>query len=272
MVDTAVVRQADRLQAQLSRDWEIWGPNGGYIAAIALRAAGAATALPNPASFSGHFLNVAAFDAIDIEVVTLRAAKRAESLRVSLSQNGRPIFEAIVWVVADGDGLAHDFAEMPAVPRPDQLRPFEDLIPPEDLKQRYRFWQNLEQRPIDFIPWPQRRPGSAEFREWYRFRPRARCGDAFADAARVLLLIDTMGWPAVCRAHPTNGSWIAPSLDVYAQFHRPATEHDWLLVDATAPVAAGGVIGGQARVWSEDGALLASGGGQLLCRPVPQPA
>ncbi|MCU1360752.1 MAG: hypothetical protein JWN99_2041, partial [Ilumatobacteraceae bacterium] len=26
----------------LSRDWEIWGPNGGYVGALMLRAAGAA--------------------------------------------------------------------------------------------------------------------------------------------------------------------------------------------------------------------------------------
>src|SRR5262249_38784813 len=48
---------------RLSRDWEIWGPNGGYVAAIALRAAGVATALRRPASLAGHFLGVADFDA-----------------------------------------------------------------------------------------------------------------------------------------------------------------------------------------------------------------
>jgi acyl-CoA thioesterase II len=264
--DTAVVRQGDRFAAQLSRDWEIWGPNGGYVAAIALRAAGAATALSRPASFSGHFLNVAEFDQVDIDVTTLRAAKRAESLRVSISQKRRPIFEAIVWVVAEGDGLQHDFAAMPSVPPPEELESIEELIPPQDLQQRYRFWENLEVRPVRFVPWSERQPGVAEWKEWYRFRPRARFDDAFSDAARSLLLIDTMGWPAACQAHPRDSGFIAPSLDVYVQFHRFALEHEWLLVDAVAPVAAGGLIGGQARTWAPDGRLLASGGGQLLCR------
>ena len=46
----------------LSRDWEIWGPNGGYVASIALRAAGAHSRFDRPASLVGHFLGVADFD------------------------------------------------------------------------------------------------------------------------------------------------------------------------------------------------------------------
>jgi acyl-CoA thioesterase II len=272
VADTAVDGRDGRYRAVLSRDWEIWGPNGGYVAAIALRAAGAATALRRPASFAGHFLGVADFDAVDVAVTTLRAAKRAESLRVSMTQQGRPVFEAIVWVVADGDGLAHDVATMPTVPAPSALKSLEDLLTEEEMRQRFRFWANLESRPIDFVPWSKRAPGPPEWREWYRFRPRATCDDPFADGARSLLLIDTMGWPATCRAHPRDSPWIAPSLDVQVQFHRSDPASEWLLVDAVAPVAAHGLVAGQARVWSTGGQLLASGGGQMLCRPAPRPA
>jgi acyl-CoA thioesterase len=170
-------------------------------------------------------------------------------------------------VVAEGDGLEHDVAEMPSVPLPSQLKSIEELVPAQDLQQRYPFWENFEARPIDFVPWAERRPGAPAWCEWYRFRPNPACDDPFVDAARSLLLIDTMGWPAACRAHPRDSGYIAPSLDVTAQFHRLAPDCEWLLVDAVAPVATDGLIGGQARVWSVDGALLASGGGQLLCRP-----
>jgi len=269
VADTAVEGSDGAFRARVSRDWEIWGPNGGYVAAIALRAAGAATTLARPASFAGHFLGVADFDVVDIQVTTLRAASRAASLRVSITQQGRPIFEAIVWAVAEVDGLMHDVAEMPAVPPAAALPAMEDLVSEADRQQRHRFWDNFEVRPIAWVPWDQRTPGAPAWREWYRFRPRATCDDAFADAARSLLLIDTMGWPAACRAHPRDSGFVAPSLDVYAQFHRAAPRSEWLLVDAVAPVAAHGLIGGQIRVWSSDGGLLASGGGQLLCRPAP---
>lgn len=270
MADTAVVRQGDRFAARLSRDWEIWGPNGGYVAAIALRAAGAATSLARPASFSGHFLSVGEFDDVDIDVTMLRGAKRAESLRVSLSQKGRAVFEAIVWVVADGNGLEHSHGEMPQVPAPEELKSIEALVPAEDLKMRHRFWENLEARPVRFVPWAERQPGAPVWHEWYRYRPRACCDDVFADAARSLLLIDTMGWPAACQAHPPNSGFIAPSLDVNVHFHRLVPGSEWLLVDAVSPVAQHGLIAGHARVWSTDGQLLASGGEQMLCRPVPR--
>jgi len=42
--DTAVVARGDRsLRSDVERGLEIWGPMGGYVAACALRAAGAST-------------------------------------------------------------------------------------------------------------------------------------------------------------------------------------------------------------------------------------
>lgn len=267
--DTAVAGRDGRYTAHLSRDWEIWGPNGGYVAAIALRAAGAAVPLRRPASFAAHFLSVAAFGAVDLAVTPLRATRRAASLRVSMTQAGRPILEALVWAVDDGlAGLAHDDAVMPAVPAPAALRSIEELLPEGSRSQRYRFWDNLEARPTGaWVPWEQRAPTAPRWVEWYRFRPRATFDDPFVDAARALVLIDTMTWPAACQPYVPEAGYVAPSLDVTAQFHRAAPDADWLLCEATAPVAADGLVGGQARVWSPDGALLASGSGHLLCRP-----
>jgi acyl-CoA thioesterase len=266
-IDTAVEGRDGHYRAHLSRDWEIWGPNGGYVAAIALRAAGAHAPFRRPASFSCHFLSVAEFSEVDLAVTTLLASKRAMSVRVSMTQQQRPILEALAWIVNEADGLEHDAARMPEVPSVARLKSIEELVPESERQGGYRFWQNLEARPINWVHWDQRPARPPVWQEWYRFRPQATFDDPFVDAARSLLLIDTLLWPAACQPYPRDSPYIAPSVDVSASFHRLAPDCEWLLCDAAAPIAAHGLIGGTSRIWSPDGRLLASGGGQLLCRP-----
>jgi acyl-CoA thioesterase len=270
-IDTAVEGTDGAYRARLSRDWEIWGPNGGYVAAIALRAAGAASRLRRPATFACHFLSVAEFDTVDLQVTSQRSSKRAESLSVSMTQNGRMILQANVWVIADGSqGFERDSTRRPEAQPPTSLKTVEELLTPEDGGFRFKFWENLECRPTKWIPWRLREGGDPKLLEWYRFRPRATFDDPFVDAARSLLLIDTMSWPAHCRAYRDQEiTYIAPSLDLNVHFHGAEPESEFLLVDATAPVASGGLICGRADVWSTSGRLLASGGSQLFCRPAP---
>ena len=260
--------EAGRFRARLSRDWEIWGPNGGYVAAIALRAAGLVARIPRPASFSGHFLRVADFAPVDVEVAPLQRGRRAESLRVSMRQEGRPVFEALVRTAAEGAGLAHAHATVPSVPPPEALPDPASLR--RDAGFRYPFWSNLDARAVDAERFREPKPlGDPVVREWYRFAPRACFADPFVDAGRLLLLIDTLGWPAASRPHPRDSGFQAPSLDVTAWFHALAPECEWLLADHVSPVAARGLVGFLGRIWSRDGRLLASGGGQLVCVPAP---
>src|SRR5947199_10840029 len=100
-IDTAVEGHDGRYTARFSRDWEIWGPMGGYVAAVALQAAGAHSRFDRPASLVGHFLGVADFREVQLTTVTKRAASRAESIAVSMTQDGKHVFEALVWNVAE---------------------------------------------------------------------------------------------------------------------------------------------------------------------------
>jgi acyl-CoA thioesterase-2 len=267
-VDTAIEGEAGRYHAVLSEDWDIWGPNGGYLATIALRAAGREAQVQRPSSFSAHFLSVARFAPVDVEVEVLRRGRSTESFRVSVSQQGKPIIVAMVRTAAEGPGLEHDVARAPEVPDPETLASTEELRDPE-WGAPYPFWQNLEARPVHperFKEPPQPRPPT--FREWYRFRPRATFEDPFVDAGRQLLLIDTLSWPAACQPHP-NAAFRAPNLDVTTWFHRADPKGEWLLADHESHVAAGALMGTTARVWSREGRLLASGGAQLFCVPAP---
>src|SRR4051812_38727377 len=146
-IDTAVTKVDDaRYTATLSREWEIWGPMGGYIASVALRAAGAESTFPRPASFFCQYLGVASFDApIELTVSTLRTARTALAQRVEVTQDGKRMLEATVWSVGDVDGLEHDLAERPAVGVPDDLKTLPELFEEHGIEPQgtFAFWQNI---------------------------------------------------------------------------------------------------------------------------------
>jgi acyl-CoA thioesterase II len=277
-IDTAVSGENGHYQGELSPDWEIWGPNGGYLASVALRAAGAHSRLYKPASFVCHFLGVAAFTKVELDVETIRGSKRAESIRVSMRQGGQRILEALVWTVQDGlDGLVHDASPAPSVPGHAALPTIETLLRQSGGERpQHAFFSNLEERPVEWISdWERRQGGDPIHRCWYRFRPVSSFDDNWIDACRLLIMIDTFQWPAAVRGH-AGGTirYIAPSLDLACRFHRldRARKDEWLLVEARSPAAAEGLVGGVAAVWDVDGRLLATGGQQMLCRPATQPS
>ena len=272
----AVDGGAGRFRARLARDWETWGPNGGYLASVALRAAGAATDLPRPATFSCLFLGVGAFEDVDIDVVSLRRTKRAEALRVDIVQGDRTLLEAHVWAVDDGmPGLEHDLAVAPDVASPDELRSTDELQPDASP---HAFWRNFDVKPVAWTPpeeWPPPADSDPVVRQWMRFSPVARFDEEpWVDACRSVVLLDTFQWPAAHRPHlrrgPGETAFIAPNMDLSVRFHRAAPTSEWLLIDARGPIAEGGLMASEARVWSEDRRLVASAASHLLCRQVPR--
>jgi acyl-CoA thioesterase len=247
----------------LSRAWEIWGASGGYLAAIALRAAGMHAELPRPASFYCHFLRAPEFDRVELEVSFLKRSRRSEGLAVRMTQQGKEILQALVRTTTDAPGYEHQQGQSPVVAPPAQLRSDEELWRTHKHP-IFSFWENIERRPTERLRKP---PAPAVVREWTRFRPCASFADPFVDAARPLILLDTYGWPAAFRTH-RDGRFIAPNLDTSAWFHRSGESSEWLLIDHECPSGADGLLGVGGRVWDERGRLLATGGAQLCCVPV----
>jgi acyl-CoA thioesterase-2 len=103
-----------------------------------------------------------------------------------------------------------------------------------------------------------------------RFRPTATFADPWVDAARSVIVVDVVSWPSAHGPHAwQQPPYIAPTLDLNVAFHRPTHDAEWLLVEGTAPVSTGGLFGWTGRVWTQDGRLHASGGGQCLYRRIP---
>lgn len=258
--DTAITSEDGKLTAVLSEDWNIWGPNGGYVSSVALRAAGA-VAPPDhrPATISVQYLSVAKFAPVECVVTPVKSGRNAWLLNVALIQDGRTFLQAQVWTTNKTEGPTTAEAKAPEVARPDTLKTLAEHMgerPPG-------FWKNIDVKPLAYIPWGEPRPVSVVLQEWYRF-VGYQPDDAFLDACRALILIDTMLWPAHHRGLAERPDYVAPSLDVTVWFHQTGEGCDWMLVDAHADTASRGLIHGQARVWSDDGRLLASGGSNLL--------
>lgn len=268
---TALARESeDCWSTSLHKEWALWGPAGGYLSALALRAIGEATSFPRPVSLSCQFLRVAKFEPAQIRVQQLRSGKRSACLRADLMQDDRVVFTATGWVAADGQvGMEHDYVPREEVPQPEALRSYEDVYPGRGT---HPFTGRMARYPIEPAPDGDLTAREPELKSLFRFRPRAKAENPFVDSARAMLLIDTFSWLATYPAHPGKGPspWIAPNLDFYYRFHRPTTEHEWLYLKSRADLAEDCLIAAQGEVRGLDGRLLTTGSTQLLCSHRPE--
>lgn len=271
-IDTAVEGDEGRYVAEVSRDWEIWGPNGGYMAALALRAVGAHSGRVRPASISVQFLRPGRFEPIELEVQTVRGTRRADCVHVVARQGGDEIVTAQAWAIDEVEGMEHHHAPIPVATPPEATPTVQERLAAAgraDEAPSFRFWENMEGRPLDWVDdWEHRTAGDPETGGWYRFTPEATSPDPWVDAARSVILVDTFTWPAATRAHAGPLPFIAPSLDLNVQLLHDTSDSPWLLAVGQAPVAHRGTIGCYGRVWTADGRLAAMGTGTCLCTPV----
>lgn len=255
-------------EAELSPDWEIWGPNGGYLASVALRAAGITSERARPVSIHAHFVGAGRTGPVQLRTEVNRATKVATSVTVHLEQEGRPWLVATVWG-ADDDlpGLEHQTGHKPMAPDPDELPNMATLMAGRD-EVPHAFWSNVEQRPLGWIEdWDNRETQEPATSCWLQFVPTSTYHDPWIDAARPLILIDLDAWSASSRAHAGELDFYAPTIDVTARFVGSTTTDSWLLSEAAAPAAGNGIVAATGKIWTRDHKLVAVGGSTLLSRP-----
>jgi len=147
LLDETKVETSDNgLVAQFSPKWEIWGPNGGYLAAIALRAA--ATVVPaghRPASISCQFISPGKFAEARVTATPVKKGRAAWCIDVELSQGDRAILTAQVWTTDRLDGPRTLRAPMPRVARPEGLASYGELH--RDKSPPHPYWRNFDVRP-----------------------------------------------------------------------------------------------------------------------------
>lgn len=270
MQATSLSATDDGFSVDLDPAWEGWGPAGGYLAAIALRAtAHIVREGHRPVTLQAQFLSKPARGMADVRVDVCKPG--ASSLvNVSLSQSERCFFQAQIWTTSRTIGPHSNRLVMPTAPLPEELSTLEACF--SDLgRSLVAFWSQLECRPVEF-----RAPGGAPARtdrleRWYRFRGESQPIDPFELAARAAILIDANIWAAHWRMLDSEPDYGGPSLDLTVWFHDVSASSDWLLLDAASPTASHGVVHGTGNVWTADGRLIATGGSNCLVVPLSAP-
>ncbi len=260
---TTLTPNGEGFTVTLDPAWDIWGPAGGYVAAIALRAGGyVAPSGHRPVTLSGQFIRAVKPGSLDVRVDLLKPGSTM-LWAISLSQSGQPVFLAQLWTTARDDASIPISPNMPDVPPPDEVRALRDICAERGISE-IDFWKNLDGRPVHFRQWSDPPCQETHQYRWMRFRKWEPTSDPFLDAMRSVMLIDIGVWPGHWHRLTQAASYVAPSLDIAVHFHGGPLASPWLLSDADSDVSGGGTISGRVRVWSADGRAIATGSGHCL--------
>ncbi|HEU4979040.1 MAG TPA: thioesterase family protein [Solirubrobacteraceae bacterium] len=236
------------------------GPNGGYVAAIVLRAMEGELADPaRPArSLTLHYLRPPAEGPLDIAVEVVRSGRRMSTLVARASQHGRLQVLAIAAFGVEMDS-ALDFAGAPPQVRPAaQIEPIPAI--PQVPISRY-----FDMRPA-IGPMPFSGSDEALSGGWLRLRePRPV-------EAPVLAMYCDAWWPPVFTRLKTPVP--APTIDLTVHFRNPPAAtaldpQDRVLAVFRTATSEGGFVEEDGELWSPDGVLLAQS--RQLALLVPRP-
>jgi acyl-CoA thioesterase len=249
-------------EARVDRGWWIVrGPNGGYVAALLLRALAAEVPAERaPRSLTVHYTAPPAEGPVLVHTRVERIGRSLSTLSARMVQGDRLLALALGAFSTPRPGPLFDHARMPEAPPPDACPSFPSGIP---MHERYEYrWavgappRTLAQPPGWADPFVAG-AGEALCGGWIRLaEPRV------ADAALVGAYTDA--WPPACFSWAPDREAIGPvpTVDLTIHFRsvlpRPgARADDWCLAVFRSRLAAGGFVEEDGEVWSRDGVLLA---------------
>jgi acyl-CoA thioesterase len=250
---TAVRPEGDgRYIAALDPDWDgPFGPNGGYIAAVLLRAGQYELARPElpPRIINVHYLRTVGHEPARVSVHVLREGRNNATVRVAMRHEDRLTAMALITHSAARPQAMTMTQPAPTVPRPEEI----DEIPVDELAQLPPSFSRLRMRPCFGAPLLSSAP-DAVTGGWVSFRDDNADADAAYDAARLTALSD-LWWPAVFPA--ADRLYGAPTLELSVHLRASAPVRGPILARFTTNTIAEGHLDEVGQLWSPTGQLLA---------------
>jgi acyl-CoA thioesterase len=250
-LDTAVQDLGDgRFGAEMSERWWVErGPNGGYVAAVVLRAIQAAAALERaPRSLAIQFPRAPVAGPVEISVRTEREGRAVTFLSARMEQDGKLQATALAVLADDLDASGFAELQMPSVEPPAELYSPD----PEQVSGMPTMFQNYSVRPA---LGDEAFSGGAPYSGvWMRTRePR------LLDAPLAAAILDAWFPAPFIRL---DGPVPAPTIDYTVHFRAPLPEPDASAGDPYLAIfrsglARGGFVEEDGELWSQDGKLLA---------------
>ncbi|MCK2036698.1 acyl-CoA thioesterase II [Microbacterium sp. SSW1-49] len=225
-------------------------------------------------SMHGYFLRPGdASQGITIAVDRIHDGRSFSTRRSQAYQNGVPIFSMIASFQDEGPGVEHAEPMPTGVPAPETLQPDEDRVPGlaggarRMLSERAADIRHVE-HPLYLANDTERTPRQGV---WMRMRAPLP-DDPRLHRAALAYLSDMSIQESILRAHGLY--WSFPglkvaSLDHAMWWHRPARVDEWLLYVQESPNARGGRGLATGRIFTQEGALVASVAQEIMIR-VPE--
>lgn len=238
------------------------GPNGGYVAALILRAIRAAADRPDrqPRSLTIHYLRPPHDGEIEIAVELERSGRSATTCSARMLQDGKIACLALCVLATDFDGVADWSSPPPAAAAPGGVAPVDSsFLPP-------RIFDQLEMRMV-FGGIPFTGPDcEAEAGGWVRTKLPAPL------EPELIAMYTDCWWPAPFPR--LDGAALAPTLDLTIHFRGepPTGDREHVLCHFTSSTSTRGFFEENGALWAADGTLLAQSRQLALILPWNPPA
>jgi Thioesterase-like superfamily len=261
---TAVRGGPERWTAEVDPGWTVVDrPNGGYLLALAARAALAAVGQPHPLAVSAHFLSPPDPGPAELETRALRAGRNLSTARVTLLQEGAARLEALVTAGRLDPDAAPGWRRAAG---PAGLAPVEACLPGRPELPGGGRANLLDHLDVRLDPatagWFAGRPGGRlEMRGWVRFAD-GRVPDPLA----LLQVVDAL--PPV--SFELGLARWAPTVELTV-YPRGVPAPGWLACVVRGQLWQGGWFDEEAEVWDSAGRLVAQSRQLAGARPAAAP-